>query len=773
MSSTALTKLTIAHLRGAVEPFELPFEKGRKLTIIYGENGTGKSTICDALEFLSKGKIGSLDNRGLGTNITRYWSAVNKTSADVSVVLDAAGATCRATMNKANVIADPPEARPQVEVLRRSQILALLETTPGKRYEAISRFIDVSGIETSEQALRGLIKDLNSSRDIAAARISENQDSIEQFWAAAGRPGTSALAWAEAETQRDPDAPDPELAALASLERAYLRLADHPARLVTATELLYHAQADNALAEAEAESQLQVVAQNAGDTIDLLQAAQQYLQQHPDLEHCPLCESTDAAQGLARRVDQRLSAFANLQQALARKTEAQAQFVQAHQHRNALAAAAATDVEAFEQVRASFAWSPDVQLPADPAPRSVEALEAWLAATTTLPDQWRNTAATRQGQDRFLATLKSALYTYTENRESQRTLDILLPNLQRTLEIVEEERKAFTDSVLSKIAGEVGRLYEVVHPGEGLNKIRLELDTAKRASLEIATSFAGHPGPPQAYFSQSHLDTLGLCVFLALANLDTPDNTILVLDDVLASVDEPHVERLISMLYNESLKFRHCIITTHYGPWRHKLRWGWLKNNQCQFVELSRWSNTQGISVIRSVPEVERLQALLDDPAPDLQSICAKAGVILEAALDFLTQLYECSVPRKSDQRYTLGDLLPAIRRDKGKLSKALRVEVLSGKDATGLPCYTNVDLGPIIDELHRISQARNVFGAHFNAISFDLLDSDAMDFGRYVLALIEALVDPDAGWPRSAKSGSYWANAGETRRLHPLKQPS
>ncbi len=93
MSSTALTKLTIAHLRGAVEPFELPFEKGRKLTIIYGENGTGKSTICDALEFLSKGKIGSLDNRGLGSNITRYWSTVSKKPADVSVILDAAGAT--------------------------------------------------------------------------------------------------------------------------------------------------------------------------------------------------------------------------------------------------------------------------------------------------------------------------------------------------------------------------------------------------------------------------------------------------------------------------------------------------------------------------------------------------------------------------------------------------------------------------------------------------------------------------------------------------------
>jgi len=53
------------------------------------------------------------------------------------------------------------------------------------------------------------------------------------------------------------------------------------------------------------------------------------------------------------------------------------------------------------------------------------------------------------------------------------------------------------------------------------------------------------------------------------------------------------------------------------------------------------------------------------------------------------------------------------------------------------------------------------------------LLDSDAIGFGQKVLELIETLADPDAGWPRNSKSGKYWANSGETRRLHPLKQPA
>ena len=57
MSVAALKQLSIQYLRGAVAPFSLRFEKGKKLTVVYGENAAGKSTICDALEFLGKQEL--------------------------------------------------------------------------------------------------------------------------------------------------------------------------------------------------------------------------------------------------------------------------------------------------------------------------------------------------------------------------------------------------------------------------------------------------------------------------------------------------------------------------------------------------------------------------------------------------------------------------------------------------------------------------------------------------------------------------------------------
>jgi hypothetical protein len=770
MSTPSLKKFTIEHLRGSVRPFSLPFEKGKNLTVVYGENGTGKSTICDAFEFLGKGRVGSLENRGLNKT-TRYWHSLGKKPTDIGVTLETQdGAQCRASLVKSDVVAHPAANRPRVEVLRRGQILALVEATPANRYATISRFIDVTGVEASEGALRDLIKNLNSQRGEAVAVVEANQINIQQFWETAGRPSSDAFTWAGIEAKRDPLAADAELTALSKVQRAYERLMTYPPNLKSARDAVKAAGEALDLANKQVQDCLRLIAKDAGDVMTVLEAAQAYLSKHASPSACPLCESTDKLQGLEKRVSERIAAFSSLQAAQKQARASENEVKRTQIHFDTISNQAIKDIQSFETERTSFQWAEDIKMPSVPTPTELDKLEAWLKETTELPIAWKKSAAERQDRKQFIGTLKKALTTYEDNVKAQKDLDVLLPKLARALEIVEEERKAFTDTVLGKIANEVGRIYELVHPGEGLNKISLELDPNRRASLEIGASFCGESTPPQAYFSESHLDTLGLCVFLALAGLDGPENTILILDDVLASVDEPHVERLIEMLYTEAVKFRHCLITTHYRPWKHKLRWGWLKNGQCQFIELSKWSNQHGMTLIRSIPDAEQLRTLLVANPPAPQLVCAQAGVILEASLDFLTQLYQCAVPRRPGGLYTLGDLLQSVN---SKLRKSLRAEVQFVDPATKTVSHLPVALGPILDELARVAQARNVFGCHFNAISFDLLESDAIGFGQKVLELIDALADPEAGWPRNSKSGSYWANSGETRRLHPLQQPS
>lgn len=772
MSTPPLIGVMIENLRGSVTPFTLPFEKGKKLTIIYGENGTGKSTVSDALDLLGNGKVGSLDTRGLG-NTRRYWPSVGKTAADVKVTLKTAAGECCVLLGKNEVVVINEPLRPQVAVLRRSQILQLIEAKPAERYSAISRFIDVSGVEASEFALRKLILDKGREYDEATTRVSENRSAIERFWKEVGSPGSSATAWAGREVQRDQSYLDKRKASIDGLISLWDRIVAHPQKFDGLANQLKAAEA----VQQEAQNNLGVLEESMAsdylEVLELLQAAQTHLQKHPSPTVCPLCESSEKAKGLADEVNRRIQSqglYSKLEVAKKAVATNNETIQQAKQRVEDSRAAAAEDAAALEAYCNDGEVPADVVKPMFPLPEDIAKWGAWIAVHQDKRAQWVDASQACMADNKFIGTLRTSLDALGINENRAKDLESLLPHLKKALELVESERKKFTDNILNAISTRVGELYEAIHTGEGLNKIVLALDAAKRASLEIASEFGGKEGtPPQAYFSDSHLDTLGLCVFLALAERDAPEDKLLVLDDVLGSVDEPHVDRIIEMIYDVIAKFRHCVVTTHYGPWRHKYRWGWLKNGQCQFVELSRWSLHKGISHSRSVPEAERLRALLQDASPDHQAICAKSGVILEAVLDFLTQLYECSVPRRAGGHYTLGDLLPAID---GKLRKALRVEHRH-EDASGAVGYQTRTLEPHLTELIRIAQVRNVTGCHFNALSFDLLDSDAIAFGTEVLALTDALIDDEAGWPKNGKSGSYWSTAGDTRRLHPLKKPS
>jgi hypothetical protein len=765
-----LKKLSIEHLRGAVIPFELTFEKNKKLTVIYGENGSGKSTICDALEFVGNGKVGSLEKRGLGRWASQYWQSLGKKPGDISVTLETETASCKATVSKSDVSISPPDKQPRILVFRRAQILDLVLADPAERYTAISHFVDVSEIESCEQTLGDSIRNVEALQQNAIARLGENKEAIEKFWEDAGKQGTDPIKWAEATSKLDITSSETEANALADLQKAYGRIKEFPKkheemekRLLSATQSLKKAQTDLDTSSKAATSE-------AADVLSVLESTKHYLSLHPGLATCPACESKEKAAGLLDRVNQRLAGLGAVRKAQDAKQKAEQEMLQATQFVEASLKTARQLTSEFIAVAKQAALPQGVPLHSRPVPDKVIEWPTWLSETAALEEVWKNAETARRTHVRFMTTLANMLKSYHANLQAAQDLKSLLPRLEKVLEIMQAERHKFTDETLSSIAQEVGRLYEAVHPGEGLDKISLGLDPKKRASLNIGASFLNiSDAPPQAYFSDSHLDTLGICIFIALAGLEKPDETILVLDDVLGSVDEPHVDRLIEMLYEQATKFRHCVITTHYRPWRQKLRWGWLRTGPCQFVELSKWSSSRGITLVHSVPDVERLRQLLGEKSPDPQLVTSKAAVVLEAILDFLTQHYSCRVPRHADSSYTLGELLPAID---GKLRKALAIDILN-IGGSGTATYVSEPLGPILDELTRIAQVRNVFGCHFNEISFSLLDADAIGFGQQVLKLAAILTDGVNGWPKNGKSGSYWATSGETRRLHPYVRPT
>lgn len=126
VASAALKSLKLTAFRGSASTFTLNFEKGKKLTLIYGENGTGKTTICDAFEFLASERIGSLEDRGMGKGLEKFWPTAGKPASALAVELETSTSKCSGKIVDKKVSVTPTTSRPKIELLRQRQILELI-----------------------------------------------------------------------------------------------------------------------------------------------------------------------------------------------------------------------------------------------------------------------------------------------------------------------------------------------------------------------------------------------------------------------------------------------------------------------------------------------------------------------------------------------------------------------------------------------------------------------------------------------------------------------
>lgn len=156
-----ISKIKINNFRGASKPFEVDLDTNLPMVMLFGESGTGKTTIVDALDFIGNGKVGSIAMRS-STTPKQHLPTIGKKPEDLSVhvVLDGQTWTAKLAGGKPSVSPPTGYSFPPTFVLRRAQLLSLIEAQPAERYKELQRFINVEGVEKSEAALDGAIKNV-------------------------------------------------------------------------------------------------------------------------------------------------------------------------------------------------------------------------------------------------------------------------------------------------------------------------------------------------------------------------------------------------------------------------------------------------------------------------------------------------------------------------------------------------------------------------------------------------------------------------------------
>ncbi|AWL92630.1 AAA family ATPase [Bradyrhizobium ottawaense] len=226
-----------------------------------------------------------------------------------------------------------------------------------------------------------------------------------------------------------------------------------------------------------------------------------------------------------------------------------------------------------------------------------------------------------------------------------------------------EEIKAQTKSVVKDISDDIQIMWAVLHPAEPIDGVHLYQPDGLDKALDIALRFYGREQlSPRLTLSEGHRNSLGLCVFLALAKRDGKDGP-LVLDDVVSSFDREH-RSYVTDLLSQEFSDRQIFIFTHDYDWFVELRTR-LAAKLWRFKILLPWKEPAvGIRWATNAGGFDLARELLEsDPA----SAAAKARAVMDTQLAAIAEVLGVLVPfikgPKNDLRFA-GDLLERLSKD-------------------------------------------------------------------------------------------------------------
>lgn len=594
---THLRSLVINAFRGATRPFRLTFDPDKRITMIFGDNGTGKTTIADALVCLCTDHYGSLDDKSGADK--GFLLAEGHEPEELYIQLETDAGTFTATLAGKKLRKDPADPPVTLRHLRRSSVIELATAAPAQRYEQLAAYFDLSGIVKSEEGLRNLARSARNEQEQIARALTGVEQLLEATWKNEGSPGNGWEQWATAELAKDLGAEQARLNALRAAGQAWERAS-------IALEKLNDTRAQG-VAAAEARKTagqrlagLQSASAQDPSLLPLLEKALHYLNASSrDPQNCPLCRQPADHDRLLAELQTRLDGMHALREAAAAAEAARTEHerlqtlwqgcldsLNADIHRLLEAATPLDKAPAFAE-NLNALQNPDL------SPRRRAELFGELHPTLSGFLQGKSLEAEIIGKalDRYSLIHQNWQAVLRCRAEAGETA-ALLHAAEAALKIAENTRKSYIETELAAISGEVDALFQALHPGEHIGGVQLFLKEKGKNSLELTARFHRHTGvAPQSLYSESHLDTLALCIFLALAKRYGGTDTVLLLDDVLGACDEAHLERFMAVLEEQSAYFAHIILTTHYRPWQEQ----YGHSAEIQLVELGPWTLQGGV----------------------------------------------------------------------------------------------------------------------------------------------------------------------------------
>lgn len=560
-----IVRLKIEGFRSLRSPQRIELKHGRSLCLL-ADNGRGKSSIVDALEYWSTGDVEAARREGVGLGAMVHLDAVD--GATVEVKTTGGQVASRRLSGATAADLTPGEGLMQVgfspgplPILRNTTMAGFVNKTANEKRAALLTMLGLTRLVPFRAGLRSA-----ASRARREAKDSEAvRDATREAWEQAldGKDPATRLSQLSGQAQLRSTLTAPEQ--LRDLDVGSGNVAAGPAgtRLSQAEELAAAAAALE-LSSVEAWNAAvadQRVAAEQGVSA-LLHVGQDLLAKWSD-DSCPLCLVEQPRDRLVEQVRRRATALA----AADKRFEAAAS--QAEEREQAIVrlgravAAVVADEGSREWPHLAEAQALLEDLREEIVDvRRVRAVRGTLAQTSPGPsgemvEALRQSALRAPGETGpallALAQLRSALQARTEAEEEHARREALALAAEAAAGIGEGAVRSAIDTALSRLNATLADFYGRMIGDSPFTDVTLDFRDKGVGGVEFAFTWDGrHPvTPPQRVMSESQLGALGLSLFLARLKVEPPEWRTMVLDDVVTSFDEVHRTRLVRLLTSE------------------------------------------------------------------------------------------------------------------------------------------------------------------------------------------------------------------------------
>lgn len=748
--ASKVKSVEIENISGIPTLLRVPLD-GKSL-FLYGENGTGKSSIVESLEWLVLESSGVVPRgRAVFDKRIRHLDHQNR-SCSVKVELENGGWVKRRDHQYES---DPAgeewleRARLHLSILRRTHLLQFIDNKPAERYKIVNDWLGLEPLDQVMDLLRRAREEAETRLARLTNKLENRNDQLEtQFgevpasFQAAVEASKDYLKAANSQIPRTPGRAK-------SLREELFERSEPALKLRQVSEVVrpwaegipddlkgamaVHAKAAGVLRRSEK------TAGSSPDEAELLSRAVRLLET-TEPGTCPVCAQEIESARVLKALQARLKGLVSVQKD---RTELEAagrrlEHLQAHNReqweRLEDLGEAGLNTLLRRARRQVLACLEGEDFDSGPCEKLQEALDLASRAEN------EKTARVLEQANDVLKILEDWGEVETL-RDKTKTAAKVVERVQLLFSLAQESRANMVGERMKAITGPVREFYRAIHPDEGIAEIRVSLPKPtprgqrdRSAVLEVAFEEQS-PEDPRVHLSEGHLDTLGLAFYLMNLKREVQESGVkpplLVLDDVMSSVDAPHRLRVAEQILAE-FKGWQILLTTHDRIWfRRLISVSQRTGHQFTARAIRRWSRQTGPDIREHLDVYQELEKkLAEGDTP--QSLASLAGIMLEDLFNQVRQYFRLSVKGCRDDKWELSVLSDAVL-------KSLKNGLLPGwhEEHAGV-------IAKLESALKDIYNIRNVMGAHYRSEAEELAPSEADAFARAALRVYAAFVHVD-----------------------------